>query len=353
MNVSDSSLGSSAGGGGGRSAGSSSATIATDRDAEKERRASIKAIMADPGLTPHERRRSIQSLMDGRRRSSHAHAQQPNGFAGGGQRGSLGGGIGGMAAAAAAAAADFEESSSDADEAAGDEGDGNNRGGSHGGREAKKRPSFVLERGSSSQSRQNAAGAKPRKRRASLRDSFTAGFSRLGVQGSSFAERGGGGPLAEEEEEPPPPFDSICPPARPRDPDAASERMEKGRPPCGHYERNCSIVSPCCGLVFGCRICHDDAPELPPPFPRTGGWPKPPAVGAAHGTVRNGATTTSMPPVAEAPSSKPPAFSVSRRSVSLSLPPDFAEDESHHEIDRFAIKEVVCRECYTRQDSKT
>jgi hypothetical protein len=27
---------------------------------------------------------------------------------------------------------------------------------------------------------------------------------------------------------------------------------------CVHYERNCSIVAPCCNRVFGCRICHDE-----------------------------------------------------------------------------------------------
>lgn len=31
---------------------------------------------------------------------------------------------------------------------------------------------------------------------------------------------------------------------------------------CVHYERNCNIVAPCCGRIFGCRICHD---ELSPP----------------------------------------------------------------------------------------
>ncbi|KAG7338507.1 CHY zinc finger domain containing protein [Nitzschia inconspicua] len=31
---------------------------------------------------------------------------------------------------------------------------------------------------------------------------------------------------------------------------------------CVHYERNCRVVAPCCGRVFGCRICHD---ELSPP----------------------------------------------------------------------------------------
>ena len=36
---------------------------------ERERRASIKAILADTSITPTERRRSIQHLMDGRRSS--------------------------------------------------------------------------------------------------------------------------------------------------------------------------------------------------------------------------------------------------------------------------------------------
>ena len=31
---------------------------------------------------------------------------------------------------------------------------------------------------------------------------------------------------------------------------------------CVHYERNCNIVAPCCGRIFGCRICHD---EFSPP----------------------------------------------------------------------------------------
>lgn len=26
---------------------------------------------------------------------------------------------------------------------------------------------------------------------------------------------------------------------------------------CKHYKRNCSIVAPCCGKIFSCRLCHD------------------------------------------------------------------------------------------------
>ena len=66
-------------------------------DEEKERRASIKDIMQDPQLTPLEKRLSVQSLMDGRRRSSTR----------------ISGGPMSMAAAAAAAAAEFYDSSDD------------------------------------------------------------------------------------------------------------------------------------------------------------------------------------------------------------------------------------------------
>jgi len=43
-----------------------------------------------------------------------------------------------------------------------------------------------------------------------------------------------------------------------------NKRAIETAPPCTHYERNCHIVSPCCGATFGCRICHDDCPILPP-----------------------------------------------------------------------------------------
>lgn len=28
--------------------------------------------------------------------------------------------------------------------------------------------------------------------------------------------------------------------------------------PCVHYERKCLMVAPCCGNVYGCRVCHDE-----------------------------------------------------------------------------------------------
>lgn len=38
---------------------------------------------------------------------------------------------------------------------------------------------------------------------------------------------------------------------------------------CVHYERNCSVVAPCCGKIVGCRICHDElSPQGHPPMNR-------------------------------------------------------------------------------------
>ena len=104
-----------------------------------------------------------------------------------------------------------------------------------------------------------------------------------------------------------------------------SKRMEKSRPPCNHYQRKCTIVSPCCGLAFGCRICHDECPVLPNPIVDTT---------AAMESSRSNTT-----------------MSTAKRR--RSLPIDLEQQPSHHVIDRFLIKEIICRECFTRQSSKT
>jgi len=74
---------------------------------------------------------------------------------------------------------------------------------------------------------------------------------------------------------------------------AGADGAEASPPPCVHYERRCDIVAPCCGRIFGCRVCHDDVMTQ----------------SAHHSTCGP--------------------------------------------MDRFAIKEIVCKECGTRQDSKT
>ena len=101
--------------------------------------------------------------------------------------------------------------------------------------------------------------------------------------------------------------------------DDQTKQKEQSRPPCTHYDRNCTMIAPCCGAAFGCRICHDDCPVLPP---------------------------------------KMEAMTGRRYNRSSSLPSSFTSmgslpEDNHHTIDRFAVKEVICRVCFTQQSSKT
>eukprot|EP00547_Thalassionema_nitzschioides_P013837 CAMPEP_0194250080 /NCGR_PEP_ID=MMETSP0158-20130606/22034_1 /TAXON_ID=33649 /ORGANISM="Thalassionema nitzschioides, Strain L26-B" /LENGTH=468 /DNA_ID=CAMNT_0038986761 /DNA_START=100 /DNA_END=1506 /DNA_ORIENTATION=- len=99
-----------------------------------------------------------------------------------------------------------------------------------------------------------------------------------------------------------------------------TKRFELTRPECTHYDRQCTMIAPCCGAAFGCRICHDDCPILPPKV-----------------TIQQARR---------------------RYPRSSSLPSSFTNmnqtpEDTHHTIDRFAIREVICRKCYSRQSSKT
>ena len=120
-------------------------------------------------------------------------------------------------------------------------------------------------------------------------------------------------------------------------PEQASRLMELSRPVCTHYDRQCTIVAACCGLAFGCRICHDECPVLPPPI---------------HIRQRRAAGRLVADQVVEqsvASSNKHER----RRSMPLENESFEDEEENHHLIDRFATREVICRHCYTRQSSKT
>lgn len=116
---------------------------------------------------------------------------------------------------------------------------------------------------------------------------------------------------------------TVCKPA------GVSRLMEQSRPACDHYERNCTLISPCCGLAFGCRFCHDECPVLPPP------------VAKRRSSLVMGACPTHSSTVGR------------RRSMPVDLQTDPEGDETHHRIDRHAVREVICRRCYTRQSSKT
>lgn len=118
---------------------------------------------------------------------------------------------------------------------------------------------------------------------------------------------------------------SVCQPCHPTE---QAKRSEMSRPKCDHYHRNCSIVAPCCGATFGCRFCHDDSPVLPP--------------------------LLNQPEQSKRTETRPGGGRQKYRRSS-SMPTSFASfaEPQHHNIDRFAIKEVICRKCFTRQSSKT
>ncbi len=172
-----------------------------------------------------------------------------------------------------------------------------------------------------------------------------------------------------------------------------SRLMEQSRPACEHYDRNCTIVAPCCGLAFGCRICHDECPVLPPPivFPRrlptsdaavtvttkttavTVAATHPDAMSdhhsCTHATNRSfrrnndvSCTTalahTNNDDNEEDQKQQPHGVGhhnklERRRSLPLEFTTERRPEDNHHLIDRFRIREVICRHCYTRQSSKT
>eukprot|EP00536_Pseudo-nitzschia_multiseries_P010239 jgi/Psemu1/258821/estExt_Genewise1Plus.C_3060007 len=104
-----------------------------------------------------------------------------------------------------------------------------------------------------------------------------------------------------------------------------TKRAEVTRPRCTHYERNCTLIAPCCGAAFGCRICHDECPILPPLL-------------IAKRAARTRRSTRSA--------SMPGGWTNMRERTRT-------PQETHHTIDRFAVKEIICRKCYTKQSSKT
>jgi CHY zinc finger len=214
---------------------------------ERQRRASIKAILADNSITPQERRRSIQNLMDGRRSS-----------------------IG--TASVTSSAGNTEENSS-----------------SYG-------YGDTSPYGYGDASPYGYGDADPTPRDETHQRS----------RGMEYGEGGGTSPDAD-----------YCMPVC----NENTKRAEMTRPPCNHYERKCTLVSHCCGAAFGCRICHDDSPILPPLL-------------IAKQAQRRYARSSSLP------------------GSYTNMDPQTPED-THHTIDRFKVKEVICRECYTKQSAKT
>lgn len=130
---------------------------------------------------------------------------------------------------------------------------------------------------------------------------------------------------------------SVAPSLFADHPDQMGRFMEHSRPHCEHYERQCTIISPCCGLPFGCRICHDDCPVLPAPKRRQAVPVQAPMAAAAVPSPESGGGKMER-----------------RHSMPLNLDDnEFEEDQQHHLIDRFAIREIICRKCFFKQSSKT
>ena len=83
---------------------------------------------------------------------------------------------------------------------------------------------------------------------------------------------------------------------------------DEGAAPCIHYENNCDIISPCCNRIFGCRVCHDDC--------------------ISNMSMMSTSTTTTA--------TTTPTTTCGIRTM-----------------DRFAITQIVCRNCRTKQSSNT
>lgn len=293
---------------------------AVTEEAQKERRHSIRDILADESLTPLEKRRSIQSLMDGRRRSSNATHNS------GGDSTSEDG-----MARAAAEAASYYTSDNEDDPMDGTSSVANNGSGGGGGVAS----AATVASGSATAAYQygDATGA--------VIDSSGDGFHRRKERSTSlpgWSEVGLVAPVAASSTATAAARAKIDPNSIWDDPLNVNRRMEKSRPACTHYERNCTIISPCCGLAFGCRICHDDCPVLPMPF-----------VKRPQEVVTEPEPEPTPARIHWAPDEAPKRKQEKRPS----LPLGFDEEETHHDIDRFAIREIICRLCYVRQSSKT
>ena len=249
----------------------------------RKRRASIKAIMKDSHLSSLEKRKSMQSLMDGRRRSSVSI------------------GMKGLSI-------DANEDENASHEPSAME------------RDAALVASQILceDDFSSSEEECGGMGRNSRKRRTSYNARLTHETSDLHFPTCIV--------IKDEKKEKMMINYEMVAYNHQGDPKGDTIQMELHRPHCNHYERKCSIISPCCGMLFGCRICHDECDALLPPFLST-------------------LNTDSSMVKDEGPCNTRPV----KRRVSA---PSSTEEETQHKINRCDIKEVICRNCHQRQSSK-
>jgi hypothetical protein len=305
--------------------------------AQKERRNSIREIMADEFLTPLEKRRNIQSLMDGRRRSSASH-------------GSTG-----------SETADRYRSDNEDSHAPYPYNYYNQNGATTTDNEYY---GYHVEHSRNQQRplHQAAVGGEDDDNASQSSDAHRLQSMDANASGRRKQQRSSSMPLwSEDTTRAAAPLVAASSNAIWDDPMHIAMRMEKSRPPCGHYERNCTIISPCCGLAFGCRICHDECPVLPMPFAKR---PPPPPTSPVNSKAAALGDEQSSSPPADGETlpqerilnwqavEKAKHKQEKRRSMPMSYD-EYIGEETHHEIDRFAIAEIICRLCYTRQSSKT
>lgn len=311
---------------------------------ERERRKSIQAILRDKKLSENQRRKSIQSLMDGRRRSSLVNFQQC--------KSSVASSSMGMAASAKIIQDQFADLDDGDDSKSKSTHSGNAAlhespgGGNHNttnnqSRSALKKRSIIDYRrteSSSSGSYVNTSSIK-----VGVEEIHISGYPMLAAPHKIAYDLEG-------------------------NPSGDPQKLEQNRPECTHYDRKCSIISPCCGMVFGCRICHDDCDELNVPIYRKEGGN---SMGDAQPNrcipVSAPATTPTPVPATRAENSSSqhiprkikvesgsiPKFSKRGSLSSIMSTISDTGDDVHHNIDRFAVEEIICRECFTRQTSKT
>lgn len=293
---------------------------------QAERRQQIKAILADRSIPEVERRKSIQALMDGRRSSIGSQASYGSGYG----SSYAGGGLSGVSHASS----HHSLASSGSLHADG-----------HGGA-----PTSVL------QAHIAAGGVHPHQVHPAPEGAAPAhGFHPDDrTVHSASAVLMGYKPKSHPYNSSTTPVPAVAAQDQAFYQQSATEhskRAELSRPACEHYNRNCTIVSPCCGAAFGCRICHDDCPVLPPVIQQCERVPEEP-MGMSSGL---GVMDHEGAMAGGGDGNGGGAGGAGRYPRSASMPVSLAsfQEPQHHTIDRHAIREVICRRCYTRQSSKT
>lgn len=289
---------------------------------QDNRRKQIKEIMKDPNMSQADKSRAIQSLMDGRRRSMTSVQSASTAHSYGSANSGSGQHYASVMARAAAQAHDYY--SSDDDELMSDAGVGPPGGAGGGGAANGQSPAEDVAYGYGYDRYDERSVA------SSVTNTSYQSNADIPVPGTYRQIHGRSYSLQDWSD-----YDRAKAAANTSfidNPAQISRLMEQSRPQCEHYERNCTVVAPCCGLAFGCRICHDECPALPKPL-----------------ALRHGADDSMLVETLEHMKSSQNKME-RRRSMPLDLEDD---EENHHCIDRFAIREVICRSCYTRQSSKT